>query len=267
MSDLLYAPAGARDAVVVGDITGPAEIHGVHGTTGITWWKCLASGADLRGDWEAVEWAAVPAGGVSGEHRHTRTEEIYFILSGSGEMYLNGVGRPVGPGSLVLTGLGTVHGLRNTGPGDLAWLVIEMRSPRFAAALAAGGPASAAGHRSPAKPLTPPKETAVRARIHDLRAERSVDPSGVFTGPLRTVAIETVPASGTTGLASEGCEHMVFVLSGTGWVDTGAGTAELRPGTAVTLPLGTRARVGADRGTELELFHAELAVPAGGPGR
>ncbi|MEU7580459.1 cupin domain-containing protein [Streptomyces sp. NPDC041068] len=269
MSDLLYAPAGARDAVVVGDVTGPAEIHGVHGTTGVTWWKCLASGADLRGDWEAVEWAGIPAGGVSGEHRHTRTEEIYFILSGQGEMYLNGVGHPVGPGTLILTGLGTVHGLRNTGPDDLNWLVIEMRSPQFAAALAADRP-SFAGHQNPADTATsanPLKETEVRARLHDLRAERSVDPSGVFTGPLRTVAIETVPASGTTELAAEGCEHMVFVLSGTGWVDNGAGTAELRPGTAVTLPLGTRARVGADREGELELFHAELAVPAAESGR
>ncbi|WP_069885822.1 cupin domain-containing protein [Streptomyces luteocolor] len=274
MSDLLYAPG--RDAVVVGDVTGPAAIHGVHGTTGLTWWKCLASGADLRGDWEAVEWAGIPAGGVSGEHRHTRTEEIYFILSGRGEMYLNGTGHPVEPGTLILTGLGTVHGLRNTGPDDLNWLVIEMRSPQFAAALTADGrapaaarpaPANPAGPASAAGPAHPAKETEVRARLHDLRAERSVDPSGVFTGPLRTVAIETVAASGTTELVADGCEHMVFVLSGTGWVDNGSGTAELRPGTAVTLPLGTKARVGADHVGDLELFHAELAVPARGSGR
>ncbi|MEU1150813.1 cupin domain-containing protein [Streptomyces sp. NPDC005863] len=241
--------------VIVGDVGGPAHIHGVHGTTGVTRWKALASGADLRGGWEAVEWACVPPGGVSGEHRHTRTEEIYFILSGTGEIYLDGTAHPIAPGTLLLTGLGTVHGLRNTGDRDLAWLVIEMRSPRFIEALGATAPASAATPTSTTE--EPPVPT---ARLHDLRAERSVSPAGVFTGPLRTLALETVDASGTVELAADGREHMVFVLSGTGWVENGSDTAELHPGTAVTLPQGTRARIGADRGHGLELFHAQVAV-------
>ncbi|MEU6991762.1 cupin domain-containing protein [Streptomyces sp. NPDC046465] len=265
MSETAYAPAPA--GVIVGDVSGPAHIHGVHGTTGVTRWKALASGADLRGGWEAVEWACVPPGGVSGEHLHTRTEEVYFILSGTGEIYLNGTAHPIAPGSLILTGLGTVHGLRNTGDSDLAWLVIEMRSPRFSAALGAGDPdASAAAvstltspstfHPAPAKE-EPPVRT---ARLHDLRAERSVSPSGVFTGPMRSIALETVDASGTVELTADGREHMVFVLSGTGWVENGSDTAEIHAGTAVTLPLGTRARIGADRESGLEFFHAEVAV-------
>ncbi|MEU7021590.1 cupin domain-containing protein [Streptomyces sp. NPDC046203] len=255
--------------VIVGDVSGPAHIHGVHGTTGLTRWKALASGADLRGGWEAVEWASVPPGGVSGEHLHTRTEEVYFILSGTGEIYLNGEGHPVAPGTLILTGLGTVHGLRNTGDTDLDWLVIEMRSPRFDRALAARVPAGVPTPAHASAPASAPAPVPVpateeppvsSARLHDLRAERSVSPSGVFTGPLRSIALRTVDAAGTAELAAEGCEHMVFVLSGTGWVEGGSGTAELHPGTAVTLPLGTRARIGADREQGLEFFHAEVAV-------
>ncbi|MFH8607511.1 cupin domain-containing protein [Streptomyces sp. NPDC018029] len=275
MSETAYAPAPVRGvtsgaaraisgaAVIVGDVSGPAEIHGVHGTTGVTRWKALASGADLRGGWEAVEWACVPPGGVSGEHLHTRTEEVYFILSGTGEIYLNGTAHPIAPGSLILTGLGTVHGLRNTGDSDLAWLVIEMRSPHFSAALGADGPDTPAAPTpvSVSAPAPAKEERPVRtARLHDLRAERSVSPSGVFTGPMRSVALETVDASGTVELTADGREHMVFVVSGTGWVENGSGTAELHPGTAVTLPLGTRARIGADREGGLELFHAEVAV-------
>ncbi|MFK4071463.1 cupin domain-containing protein [Streptomyces sp. NPDC029674] len=264
MSETAYAPAPvpapqatSGAGVIVGDVSGPAEIHGVHGTTGVTRWKALASGADLRGGWEAVEWACVPPGGVSGEHLHTRTEEVYFILSGTGEIYLNGTAHPIAPGSLVLTGLRTVHGLRNTGDSDLAWLVIEMRSPHFDAALGASVPApDSAPAPAPAKE-EPPVRT---ARLHDLRAERSVSPSDVFTGPMRSLALETVDASGTVELTADGREHMVFVLSGTGWVENGSGTAELHPGTAVTLPLGTRARIGADREGGLEFFHAEVAV-------
>ncbi|MEJ8642000.1 cupin domain-containing protein [Streptomyces sp. MS1.HAVA.3] len=118
-----------RASVIVADTTGPADIYGVHGTAGLTHWKALASGLDLAAGWEAVEWASVPPGGVSGEHRHTRTEEIYFVLRGSGEIVLDGVSHPVSEGWMVLTGVGTVHGLRNTGDTDLDWLVIEIRSP------------------------------------------------------------------------------------------------------------------------------------------
>ncbi|MEU5685039.1 cupin domain-containing protein [Streptomyces venezuelae] len=271
MSETAYAPApeaqplsayGGGD-VIIGDVSGPAHIHGVHGTTGVTRWKALASGADLRGGWEAVEWACVPPGGVSGEHLHTRTEEVYFILSGTGEIYLDGTAHPIAPGSMVLTGLGTVHGLRNTGDSDLAWLVIEMRSPRFSAEL---GATDAPAH--PPVPASAKEEPPVpTARLHDLRAERSVSPAGVFTGPLRTLSLETVDASGTVELTADGREHMVFVLSGTGWVENGSDTAELHPGTAVTLPLGTRARIGADREDGLEFFHAEVAVATPGSDR
>ncbi|WP_158013531.1 hypothetical protein [Carbonactinospora thermoautotrophica] len=62
----------------------PSEVYGVHGAEGLTYWKCLARRDGLAGPWEAVEWASVPPGGVSGEHLHTRTEEVYFILSGRG---------------------------------------------------------------------------------------------------------------------------------------------------------------------------------------
>lgn len=253
MSDgtLLLPP---RDAMVVADTAGPADIHGVHGTTGLTHWKCLAAGPDLYGDWEAVEWASVPPGGVSGEHRHTRTEEIYFVLHGTGEIVLDGVGHPVRPGTLILTGLGAVHGLRNTGETDLDWLVIEMRSPRYAAALGAATGATA----TPA----PAKETDMHARLHDLRAERSVDPAGVFTGPLRKVALENLEPGATVHLRATDREHAVFVLSGTGWANNGSGSVELVPGTAVTLPRGTDARIGAGKTGVLEYFHAELAVPA-----
>ncbi|MFI1681273.1 cupin domain-containing protein [Streptomyces sp. NPDC020607] len=281
MSETAYAPApdaqtfsaygGGGGDVIIGDVSGPAHIHGVHGTTGVTRWKALASGADLHGGWEAVEWACVPPGGVSGEHLHTRTEEVYFILSGTGEIYLDGTAHPIAPGSMVLTGLGTVHGLRNTGDSDLAWLVIEMRSPRFSEALGATAtpvdtstPTPASASASASAKEEPPVPT---ARLHDLRAERSVSPAGVFTGPLRTLALETVDASGTVELTADGREHMVFVLSGTGWVENGSDTAELHPGTAVTLPLGTRARIGADREDGLEFFHAEVAVVSPGSDR
>lgn len=82
-----------------------------------------------------MEWAWIPPGGVSGEHLHTRTEEIYFILSGCGQITVDGRPYQVQTGDLILTSVGTRHGLRNTGTEGLGWLVIEVASPATARAL------------------------------------------------------------------------------------------------------------------------------------
>ncbi|MGQ0773052.1 MAG: cupin domain-containing protein [Pseudonocardiales bacterium] len=129
-----------REGIVIADLTEPSEVYGVHGSEGLSQWKCLARRAGLFGPWEAVEWAWIPVGGVSGEHLHTRTEEVYFILSGRGEITLDGQPHQVQAGDLILTCVGTRHGLRNTGTEGLGWLVIEVSSPATAMALQACSP-------------------------------------------------------------------------------------------------------------------------------
>jgi mannose-6-phosphate isomerase-like protein (cupin superfamily) len=121
--------------LLVGDTGSASVVHGVHGTRGASAWKCFTRRTGLAGDWEAVEWARLPPGGISGEHRHTRTEEIYFIISGRGEILLDGSASPVCAGDLVLTGVGATHGLVNTGAEELCWLVVEVSSPGTAAVL------------------------------------------------------------------------------------------------------------------------------------
>lgn len=123
--------------LIVGDTESASLVYGVHGTDGVSGWKCFTRRTGLAGDWEAVEWARLPPGGISGEHLHTRTEEVYFVVSGKGEIVLNGVRSPVSAGDLVLTGVGTTHGLVNTGDEELHWLVIEVASPATAAVLRA----------------------------------------------------------------------------------------------------------------------------------
>lgn len=132
-----------HNGLVVGDLEAPSVVYGVHGADGASQWRCLARRPGLAGDWEAVEWAWLPSGGLSGEHVHTRTEEVYFILSGRGHILLDGVATEVHAGDVILTGLGTKHGLRNTGDEELSWLVIEISSPATAAALR--GTVSASG--------------------------------------------------------------------------------------------------------------------------
>jgi mannose-6-phosphate isomerase-like protein (cupin superfamily) len=228
--------------LLTADVRGRADIYGVHGAAGLTHWKCLAGRRDLRGGWEAVEWASIPPGGLSGEHRHTRTEELYLVLDGAGEFLVDGVRHPATPGRLLLTGLGAVHGLRNVGDRPLNWLVIEMPAP---------GARAAAVRR---------EEDKMRTALYDLRAERSVDPRSVFDGPLRTIEIDTLTGGARRTLTAEDAEHTVFVLSGSGRALSGGTTVELAPGCSVTVPF--RGTVDVTAGPEgLEYFHAEVAVP------
>jgi mannose-6-phosphate isomerase-like protein (cupin superfamily) len=116
--------------LIVADTHGASQVHGMHGGAAVARWKCLARRLSLAGSWEAVEWASLPPGSVCGEHLHSRTEELYYIISGTGDLVLDGVPHPVQPGQLIANPLGVRHELRNTGDTDLNWLVIEVFAPR-----------------------------------------------------------------------------------------------------------------------------------------
>lgn len=46
--------------------------------------------------------ATIPTGGATERHYHKISEELYFILQGSGRMEVDGVIRQVGPGDAIL---------------------------------------------------------------------------------------------------------------------------------------------------------------------
>ncbi|MFJ2753639.1 cupin domain-containing protein [Streptomyces sp. NPDC087297] len=123
------------DELIVADTVDASAVHAMHGGADVARWKCLARRMGLAGNWEAIEWASLPPGAVSGEHRHTRTEELYFVISGEGEILLNDVAHRIRPGHLVVNGLGTRHQVHNLGDEDLNWLVIEVFGPDTARTL------------------------------------------------------------------------------------------------------------------------------------
>ena len=66
--------------------------------------------------------ARVAPGLQTTPHYHPRTEEIYYILSGEGEMTLADERRQVGPGDAIAIPPGQVHTIRNTGSVTLIFL-------------------------------------------------------------------------------------------------------------------------------------------------
>ena len=67
-------------------------------------------------------------GAAIGLHRQ-EADEIYYVLSGRGELTLNGVRREVGPGTAILTRPGSAHALKQVGSEDLVILVSYLAAP------------------------------------------------------------------------------------------------------------------------------------------
>ena len=66
--------------------------------------------------------ARLPTGGSTTGHHHVKTEEIYYILEGSGLMEVDDETRQVGVGDAIAIPPGSYHQVTNTGPGVLKFL-------------------------------------------------------------------------------------------------------------------------------------------------
>jgi mannose-6-phosphate isomerase-like protein (cupin superfamily) len=66
---------------------------------------------------------ALHPGAAIGYHEQER-DEVYYVLSGTGELTMNGTKSVVGPGTAILTRPGSSHGLRQTGADDLVIFIV-----------------------------------------------------------------------------------------------------------------------------------------------
>jgi mannose-6-phosphate isomerase-like protein (cupin superfamily) len=84
---------------------------------------------DVRGSaFKYVRDITIPPGTVIGEHPHSGDDEIYFVISGTGIMLVDGEERVLGPGSAVLTISGSAHGIHNEGADPLRIFVACARN-------------------------------------------------------------------------------------------------------------------------------------------
>ena len=75
---------------------------------------------------------ALHAGAAIGYHKQDE-DEIYYVVSGTGLLTLNGVESVVGPGTAILTRTGSSHALRQRGSEDLV-VIIAYQQPSHGAA-------------------------------------------------------------------------------------------------------------------------------------
>jgi mannose-6-phosphate isomerase-like protein (cupin superfamily) len=121
--------------VMVSSSEAPVRVNGVHGGRGDMYWKCFVRLHMLQTDVVAFEFLRLDPGGVIGDHVHSRSEEIYYILSGRGQMRVDGETREVTGGDLIVAPQGTRHGLVGLGSKPVEILVIEALPPAVQAVL------------------------------------------------------------------------------------------------------------------------------------
>lgn len=71
---------------------------------------------------------ALKPGSAIGYHEQ-KEDEIYYVLSGRGQMTLDGKTVDVGPGTAILTRTGSSHGLKQVGSDDLVILINYEQAP------------------------------------------------------------------------------------------------------------------------------------------
>lgn len=95
------------------------KLRGGDGTVTI---KHLFGKEELLGKTRLVAETILPVGTSIGFHHHENEEEIYYILSGKGEVIDDDSIQNVSAGFAMLTGNGKGHSIRNTGEEPLVFL-------------------------------------------------------------------------------------------------------------------------------------------------
>ncbi len=96
--------------------TEPGTHNGGGSTTGYSFFK---QAADLKMTFRK---RVLHAGSAIGYHLQTE-DEIYYIISGTGEMQMNGKTFTVKAGDAILTRPGSSHGLKQSGKDDLTIII------------------------------------------------------------------------------------------------------------------------------------------------
>jgi mannose-6-phosphate isomerase-like protein (cupin superfamily) len=96
---------------------GPAPHKGPGRSTGYSFFE---KAADFK---QVFRKRVLHPGAAIGYHPQ-KEDEVYYILSGTGVMQMNGKEFPVKPGDAILTRPGSSHGLKQTGKDDLALIIV-----------------------------------------------------------------------------------------------------------------------------------------------
>jgi mannose-6-phosphate isomerase-like protein (cupin superfamily) len=216
--------------IIFNDASGLGEVDHLVGGSGTARWKTIINGMHLPGPWNVVEYVVIPPGASCGQHQHTATEEIYFILAGTAEMHIDGNPVQVREGDLITCPIGTVHGIANHGEEDMRFFVVEVFP---------GHGAAPAPERIPVHDQLRYVAGYRRNDGDELRVAQ-VNLTAHFTGPWRVFSEIEIPPGETIGPyhPPRGMAEVLFVVDGEAEVTAQAQVRKGGPGLCVGAALG-----------------------------
>ena len=216
--------------VIFNDASGLGDIDQLVGGTGTCRGKTIINGMHLPGAGNVVEYVVIPPGASCGQHQHTETEEIYYILSGTAEMHIDGSPVQVHAGNLITSPIGTIHGIANHGDEDMRFFVVEVFPGRGAA--------------PPAERIAVHEQLRYVAGYRrndgdDLRVSQ-VNLTRHFTGPWRVFSEIEIPPGEAIGPyhPPRGMAEVLFVVDGEAEVTAQSQVRKGGPGLCVGAALG-----------------------------
>lgn len=81
---------------------------------------------DFKTSIDFIDYIIVPSGASVGVHKHGLNEEVYFVISGKGEMIINSKERNVKSGDIIVNPLAGIHGLVNNSENEMRILIFQV---------------------------------------------------------------------------------------------------------------------------------------------
>jgi mannose-6-phosphate isomerase-like protein (cupin superfamily) len=81
-------------------------------------------------NWSYVDHLVLPPAASEGLHRHTGVEEVYYVINGEGEASVGAETTTVRKGDAVPLQLNDPHAFRNTGQGDLEFMILGIAAQK-----------------------------------------------------------------------------------------------------------------------------------------
>jgi quercetin dioxygenase-like cupin family protein len=100
--------------------------HNEHGGVGPLHFRRVLDRGDFSAPVDHVDYTVVPPGTSIAQHRHIGNDEVYFVVSGTPWITVDGVGRRASPGMLSIVHDGGEHALLNDSDEDVIILVIQV---------------------------------------------------------------------------------------------------------------------------------------------
>ncbi len=102
------------------------SVRGLHGGNGIIFFRRLWDRESFQTPWASIDHLVLPPGTSVGYHQHTDTEEVYYIISGHGQMTVNDHSFEVRPDDAIPCTLGDSHGIYNSTNEDLEFFIMTI---------------------------------------------------------------------------------------------------------------------------------------------